>query len=97
LGVSNEKIKSGGTKMPIYEYICSDCNLKFEELRPQSRAGEDAPCPRCHKPSSRKISLFRSKVEKDMSDYMAMAEGMAKSGDSSCAGCSSTNCGSCGV
>ena len=82
--------------MPIYEYVCSDCSLKFEELRPYSRAEEDAPCPRCHKPAGRKISLFRSKVEKDMSDYMSMAEGMAKSGGSSCSGCSSSNCGSCG-
>ena len=83
--------------MPIYEYTCSDCGLNFEELRPHSRAEEDAPCPKCSKLAKRKMSLFRSNVQKDMSDYMAMAQGMANSGGSSCAGCSSSNCSSCGL
>lgn len=83
--------------MPIYEYTCTDCGLSFEELRPHSRAEEDAPCPRCCKPARRKISLFRSSAKKDMSDYMAMAEGMAQSGGSSCGGCSSSSCSSCGL
>lgn len=82
--------------MPIYEYVCSDCKLKFEELRPHCRAEEDAPCPKCQKPASRKMSLFRSRVEKGMGDYMSMAEGMAQSGGSSCSGCSSSSCSSCG-
>jgi len=84
--------------MPIYEYRCPDCGTKFEELRPHSRAEEDAPCPTCCKPAPRALSRFRSKVERDLSDYMGMAESAAKSGGgSSCAGCSSSNCGSCGI
>jgi len=81
--------------MPIYEYICPDCELKFEELRPHSRAEEDAPCPSCHKSARRKMSTFRSSVKTSFGDYAAMAESMAQSGGSSCSGCSSTNCGSC--
>ena len=83
--------------MPIYEYVCSDCGLKFEELRPHSQAKEDAPCPRCQKSAKRKMSTFRSKVEKSYGDYAAMAESMASSGGSSCAGCSSSDCSSCGL
>jgi putative FmdB family regulatory protein len=35
--------------MPIYEYLCPDCELKFELLRPLSRAGEGASCPVCQR------------------------------------------------
>ncbi len=30
--------------MPIYEYVCPDCDFKFEILRPFSKAGEVASC-----------------------------------------------------
>lgn len=30
--------------MPIYEFECSKCGARFEEL---VRAGETAPCPQC--------------------------------------------------
>jgi putative FmdB family regulatory protein len=30
--------------MPIYEFECSKCGARFEEL---VRAGRSAPCPRC--------------------------------------------------
>lgn len=30
--------------MPIYEFECSTCGTRFEELLP---AGETAPCPQC--------------------------------------------------
>ena len=33
--------------MPIYEYVCSDCDLKFELIRSLSQAEEGALCPRC--------------------------------------------------
>ncbi|MDD5126562.1 MAG: zinc ribbon domain-containing protein [Dehalococcoidales bacterium] len=81
--------------MPIYEYICSDCKCKFEELRPQSRAEEDAPCPRCHKPAKRKMSAFRANFVKSIGDYTAMAEAMAKDNAGSGGGCASCGGGSC--
>ena len=34
--------------MPLYEYVCTDCESKFELLRPFSRADEVAECPHCH-------------------------------------------------
>lgn len=30
--------------MPIYEFACSSCGTRFDEL---VRAGETAPCPEC--------------------------------------------------
>lgn len=83
--------------MPIYEYVCSDCKCKFEEIRPHSRAEEDAPCPHCHKAAKRKMSAFRANFPKSMSDYTAMAEGMAKSSaGGGCSSCGGGSCSSCG-
>ncbi|MBI2848267.1 MAG: zinc ribbon domain-containing protein [Chloroflexi bacterium] len=74
--------------MPIYEYKCPKCELKFEHMRPFSRAEEDASCPRCHECSPRAPSRFAA---------FSTGEGGVASpvGGSSCAGCSSTNCGTC--
>lgn len=44
--------------MPIYEYFCSQCKLKFELMRPVSYAGENASCPQCHSESRRVFSPF---------------------------------------
>jgi putative FmdB family regulatory protein len=33
--------------MPIYEYVCSACDLRFERLRPMSAAGQPQSCPNC--------------------------------------------------
>jgi putative FmdB family regulatory protein len=30
--------------VPIYEFVCSTCGTRFEELVP---AGQTAPCPQC--------------------------------------------------
>ena len=51
--------------MPIYEYVCSECSLKFELLRPLSRANEEAPCPRCHNGAERVFSRFASSSKTD--------------------------------
>ncbi len=44
--------------MPIYEYVCSNCNSKFELLRRFSQASEAASCPRCHQSAKRVLSIF---------------------------------------
>jgi putative FmdB family regulatory protein len=33
--------------MPIYEYICNDCNKEFEILTLSSRSKEQVVCPEC--------------------------------------------------
>ena len=50
--------------MPIYEYVCPKCNIKFELKRPLSESGEDAPCPQCHSSAKRVFSTL-SIVAKD--------------------------------
>ncbi len=76
--------------MPIYEYVCPDCELKFELLRPLSRAGEEAECPKCRQSSGRVLSRFACFSTND--------NGMtAPVGGNSCGSCGSSNCTSCGA
>jgi len=47
--------------MPIYEYICKNCNHKFETMQKVSEV-ELLQCPHCHKDTLRKqisLSTFR--------------------------------------
>ena len=44
--------------MPLYEYICTTCAHKFEQLQPMNSAG--AHCPNCEPPAKRAISVFAS-------------------------------------
>jgi putative FmdB family regulatory protein len=77
--------------MPIYEYSCSECNSKFELLRPISQADQEAECPKCHKPARRKMSTFAcfSTTESGVPTRVAGT-------GSSCSSCGSGNCASCG-
>ena len=75
--------------MPVYEYCCPGCNIKFELMRSFSQSGEGAPCPKCQNKAPRAVSRFASFSKGD--------NGMsAPIGGSSCGGCSSSSCGSCG-
>ncbi len=77
--------------MPIYEYVCSECNAKFEQLRPLSQSDQTADCPQCHKPARRKMSTFAC--------FSANPGGVPKTipgtGGSSCSSCSSGDCSTC--
>lgn len=44
--------------MPIYEYLCSTCDYKFEKLQSMNSTG--AECPRCEQPAKRALSVFAS-------------------------------------
>ena len=75
--------------MPIYEYVCPACELKFEMLRPMSRSHEKAACPDCKQESERVLSTFAccSMDESGMSSAIG--------GGGSCASCASGNCSTC--
>ncbi|MBU2009543.1 MAG: zinc ribbon domain-containing protein [Chloroflexi bacterium] len=76
--------------MPVYEYGCSGCSLKFESLRPMAEA-DGVECPRCHRRAKRLLSRFAS--------FSRSAEGVSApiSGTApSCGSCSSSSCGTCG-
>ena len=78
--------------MPIYEYVCSDCGLKFEMLRRLSEATERADCPQCHKSVERVMSIYASFAK----DESGLTSRIAGSG-SSCATCGAASCDSCGL
>ena len=74
--------------MPIYEYSCPDCELKFELLRPLSQAGEAATCPGCHKMAERVLSTFAC--------FSTDESGLTSTvGGNPCAGCGATSCNTC--
>ena len=65
--------------MPIYEYVCSDCDKVFETLRSMSQADKPIACAACGgKHTRRKLSVF-----------------YAESGGKAVAGTSEPSCGSC--
>jgi len=69
--------------MPIYEYICDDCQTAFEKLVRNVR--EPVICPSCHGESVEKqLSTFACKGS-DGGFRSSVAGGC---GASSCAGCS---------
>ncbi|MFH1142075.1 MAG: zinc ribbon domain-containing protein [Chloroflexota bacterium] len=43
--------------MPVYEYLCPNCEAKFERLRPMSN-GHQARCPDCGTQAPRVLSMF---------------------------------------
>jgi putative FmdB family regulatory protein len=77
--------------MPIYEYNCTDCKVKFEKMRPMSKADAEAVCPECGSThTSRGLSLFAAFSKGNGEARHAVA------GDGGCARCGSHSCGSCG-
>ena len=76
--------------MPIYEYACPSCEIKFELLRPMSQANEEASCPRCQQSAERVLSNFAC--------FSTDESGLASSiGGNSCASCSATSCDTCAM
>ena len=48
-------------EMALYEYKCTDCEERFDLMRPMSAADDPAPCPECGSVESRRvISSFAS-------------------------------------
>ncbi|NOX35886.1 MAG: zinc ribbon domain-containing protein [Deltaproteobacteria bacterium] len=78
--------------MPIYEYTCNDCKNKFEAL---VMGGSKPECPACE---SRNLVRLMSACGFISKSSGPGGESRVKSaGSSSCGGCSSSNCSSCGV
>ena len=44
--------------MPIYEYVCGECQKKFSQLRPMSKADLPAACACGSSNTTRAISMF---------------------------------------
>jgi putative FmdB family regulatory protein len=55
--------------MPIYEYRCLACGVRFEVLHLEKVTGEGTECPHCHAPHSRRVmSRFATKGSKSMAN-----------------------------
>ena len=46
--------------MPLYEYSCTTCKIRFERLASMSESTDTASCPDCGSRSLRAISAFAS-------------------------------------
>ncbi|MFC2034755.1 zinc ribbon domain-containing protein [Chloroflexota bacterium] len=76
--------------MPIYEYVCTDCESRFELLRPLSQSSDAASCPRCQQSAQRILSSFASFSTND--------SGLtAPIGGNACSSCGSSSCGTCNM
>jgi putative FmdB family regulatory protein len=74
--------------MPIYEYLCLDCEKRFEALRPMKDSDEPIACSSCEGlQTSRCVTLF----------YAQSGGRVVAGGNSSCAACSSNACASCNI
>ena len=76
--------------MPIYEYVCTDCDHKFELIRPVSQFSKTASCPNCHKPAERILSRFACFTTDEDGLPMSLA-------GNACDGCSADDCSSCNI
>jgi putative FmdB family regulatory protein len=73
--------------MPLYEYVCSDCDIRFDQLRRVARMDEPASCPQGHADSRRVLSMFAA-LTKD-----GIGEGVAMGGGGGCGGgCANCAC-----
>ena len=94
--------------MPIYEYLCSNCEHEFEAIQKMSDEAL-TDCPRCHQPQLRKLisaagfrlkgsgwyeSDFKNKSKAKASAPADTAKKAAGSGSSSHS-CAAGSCG-CG-
>ncbi len=74
--------------MPIYEYICKDCNHQFDTLRSMSDADKPTPCHKCNgEHTTRQLSVF---FAQSGSRNIAM-----DSRNGGCASCTSSSCATC--
>ena len=71
--------------MPLYEYVCNDCETRFEVLRPASRMDDQADCPRGHGSARRVLSAFATITRDEYADPEPAASGGCGGGCTNCA------------
>ncbi|MGQ9682081.1 MAG: FmdB family zinc ribbon protein [Anaerolineae bacterium] len=78
--------------MPVYEYICQQCDHRFDLLRSMSQADQATCCPHCHSEGARRAPSRFASFTKG-SDGSSMRVSGTGGG---CGSCSGGSCGSCG-
>lgn len=62
--------------MPVYEYVCPDCETKFELKRNISDSDDNIKCPECERPApERQFSVFCSVASSSGGSAMARPAG----------------------
>lgn len=68
--------------MPIYEYVCQDCEHAFEELVRSNRDEKAMVCPSCSsKRVGRKLSVFAAQRDAKQAAATPMTGGCGRCGD----------------
>lgn len=71
--------------MPLYEYVCAECEVKFEKLAPMSD-GRSSACPTCGEEAPRVLSMFAAISRGADGEFAPVAGG----------GCACAGGGACG-
>ncbi|RPI75409.1 MAG: zinc ribbon domain-containing protein [Ignavibacteriales bacterium] len=75
--------------MPLFEYKCTKCSIRFEILHKSVSNIEEVKCPECHSTEIKKLlSSFSAAGFSSGSDYSS-----SDNCDSGSCGCSSGYCG----
>lgn len=80
--------------MPVYEYLCGDCNQKFELFVPQRMSANGVVCKECHSSKVRKLVSSFASVGATSGMDMEVASGPSESmGGGCCGGACGCGCG----
>ncbi|MCH7705979.1 MAG: zinc ribbon domain-containing protein [Chloroflexi bacterium] len=70
--------------MPLYEYKCPECDVRFERLRPMTD-GRQADCPDCETQAPRVLSLFATFSRSADGQVASLGGGCACAAGGACA------------
>ena len=73
--------------MPIYEYECSECSLRFDKRKKFKDADLAVSCPKCGSLGDRRLSVFAS-----VSMTTSRENITSTAGDTSTGGCCGGGC-----
>jgi len=79
--------------MPLYEYLCADCETPFEALRPMSESDRPMACPYCANTQARRLISTFAAISRDGGGSRMVA---GCQGGGGCGSCGGGHCGSCG-
>jgi len=66
--------------MPIYEYICSNCNGRFQKLVSGFASQQEIVCPRCHSTAVNKAVSRFAVMQSEESRLESLADPASMSG-----------------
>ncbi|MCW2972936.1 MAG: regulatory protein FmdB family [Thermoleophilia bacterium] len=85
--------------MPVYEFLCTACDSRYDDLVGINESLTDQRCPDCASTEVEKlVSSFRSKVQQGTGDSILVnghLPGPSSPGSSRAGGCCGGSCGAC--